>query len=553
MAWLKKYLPEIIVFGLIFSVLLICVAPDITWVNTDSDGPHYVLAAKYMVPAHNTSAPLFLLTGRAFLFLPFGTDAWKMGLISVIATTLCAYVIYLIVKNKLKDNPKSRLFALISALIYGGSALVISQSTIIESYAMATLFAITAYYFYSQSKYNWTSVFLGLCLAVHPLFAVITWFVLFLANKSMRKWKPIIITSSFVLFYLYIPVVARLTVEYDMWGNASIGGFLGNNLTTMLMLAGNISLWDLPKRILDTIAMLGVSLGLSFIPLIYYFVKQRTWKNSLLWLFSLPVIYFIVNLSMETYVYMMIGIAFAAIPIGIGLSKMNIKWAYAVGVVAVGLTLFNAHYFDIGRTLDPNLSAARYYQEELPKLDDGDILLAGGWTWAIAYLYNKEEGRQIEPVCIDILPSEQYMQDLEDAGIKLIRTDSDRHIDKQWEVALSIAELNDNVWLAKETNPASYEYELVLAKDNMWLIERWLNYEKEPEWRFDVSNPYHFITGALAVEEWKFIVWTNHSVFFYIQWATAGLFIYWIGVMIYDKKKKQRNISENRVEGQVKG
>jgi len=299
-----------------------------------------------------------------------------------------------------------------------------------------------------------------------------------------------------------------------MWGNTSSTGFIKNNLGTMFMLTGGLSVYDIPKRVLDTIGIVAVSLGFGTIICIVHFVKMRKWKYALLWLFLIPIIYFATNLSPETYVYMLPSIAFGAIVTGIGLARMKIGWSYITAVVAVGLLIFNVGYFDIGRTLDPNLSAHKYYTEELPKLNDGDILLTGGWTWAIAYLYNEEEGANIIPVCIDILPSSEYLEKIESEGVILERSESERHIDKQMEVALSIAQNNDNVWLAKETNPASYEYELVSAKDNLWLITRWLGHEVNPQIQWKPSNPYQFITGSLEVSEWKFILKSNHNVLF---------------------------------------
>jgi len=64
MNWLKKYWPEVLVFGVIAGVLVNNLAPDWTWMNTDSDGAHYTMAAKYLTTAHHMSAPLihFLAT-----------------------------------------------------------------------------------------------------------------------------------------------------------------------------------------------------------------------------------------------------------------------------------------------------------------------------------------------------------------------------------------------------------------------------------------------------------------------------------------------------------
>lgn len=162
LSWSKRYWMEILVFGAIFGVLLLCNLPGMTWINTNSDGPHYILSAKYMGVAHNTSAPLYLLLGRLFLFIPIGTDAWRMGLISVIATTIAAIIIYLIVIRLLPGNKRARYYGLISAVTYGGSALVISQSTIIETYALATMFMLLAYYWSLKRKWIGVAAVCGL-------------------------------------------------------------------------------------------------------------------------------------------------------------------------------------------------------------------------------------------------------------------------------------------------------------------------------------------------------------------------------------------------------
>lgn len=536
-SYLKRYWLETMVIGAIFGVLLLCNLPGMTWINTDSDGAHYILSAKYMGVAHNTSAPLFLLIGRLFLFLPFGTEAWRMGLISVIATTVCSILIYRVVKYHLRNNAKARWYAMIAAVMYGGSALVITQSTIIETYALSTALSVGAYYACLRRKWLATSVLLGLTLAVHPLFFGMTWLVLFVGYKELRNVKMQAIIFSFVLFYLYIPISKLFSQVPAMWGNSSVYGFFRNNFGTMWMLAGGLSLYDLPKRIINTIGILGISMGLGLIVLFWYHIKQKTLRSSLLWLFVIPVLYFIINLSAETYVYMMPAIAFGSIAVGIGLSKLKKPMVYATAGIAIALLAFNVNYLDIGRTLDPNLSAQTYYDNELPKLNDGDIYLGGGWTWAIVYLYNANEGEHLNPICTDILPSQEYLDMLETTGIKLTRTTSDSFIDKQWAVAQSIAEQNNNVWIAREINPRTLEYELVPAKDNMYLITRWLGEEVTPAIRWQPDNPYDFITGALEVGEWKFILKTNHNARFAIVWGTFGFAFYWMLERMFRRNK----------------
>lgn len=539
--FIKRYWAELLAFGAIFTVLLVTLSPGLTWMNTDSDGAHYVYASKYLTTAHHMSAPLYLLIGRMFLWLPVGTEAWRMGLISALSSMASAVFIYLIVRNLLTNNPKARLYAIISALVFGGSALVISQSTIIETYTLATMCGVMAYYFALKHRWTWVSVSLGVGIAVHPFLAFIVWAVLFIAKKEMRNWRRYMITISFFMFYLYIPIVGMFGEAPQIWGNVEAEGFFGGTLGMAMMLTGGLSMWDMPKRLMDTILIVIVSFGAGIIPMAWYFIKQKTWRQSLLWLVLIPIIYFAINLSNQTYVYMIVAIAFGSIAVGLGLSKLNIRWAVATCVVAVGLMGFNAYYFDIGRNLDPEMSAVKFYEEELPKIPNGDIFMSGGWNWAIIYLYLAEnDDRDIRVVSMDTLSEDRYLAELEQSGIKLNWSDSTEYITRQGEIALSIAELNNDVWIAKETKPEVYQYEIVPAKGNEDYIGRWIGETVEAEWRWEKpSNPYKFISGELEVAEWHHILQSRHNAFFVIALSIYAYAVVWVLMRMRKRREKR--------------
>ncbi len=547
MNWLKKYWIELLVFGAIFGIVLADVAPGWTWMSTDSDGAHYTLAAKYLTTAHHMSAPLYLLIGHVFLQLPFGTEAWRMGLISMLASVGTAVFIYLIVRHLLKDNPKARWYAIVSILVFGGSVLVISQSTIVETYTLATMCGVGAYYFALEKKWVWASVILGMGLAVHPFLAFIAWAVLFIAYKEMRNWRRYIITIAFFIFYLYIPIVSQINPNNNMWGNETSGGFFGGTWGMVMMLTGGLSVWDMPKRAIDTLLILVVSFGLGIVPLVWHFIKGKSWRSSLLWLILIPVIYFAICLSAETYVYMVVAVAFGSIAVGLGLSKLNKKWLCSVGLVAIVLLGYNAHYFDIGTNLDPEMSAMKFYNEELPKIPDGDKFLGGGWTWAMVYLYNKEEGRNIIPISIDALPDKNYWAVLDKMGIKYDRNLLPKefnfsYITVQGELALSIAENNEGVWIAKETKPEVYQYVIEPAKGNEAYIGRWIGEEIQPgTWQWKPSNPWEYVSGQLEVAEWYHTLWSSRNAFFLISLIIYGFGMAWVVIKYWKKKHKSHD------------
>ena len=565
--WLKKYWAELLVFGAIFGVLLMDCAPDMTWINTDSDGVHYTYAAKYLLPAHKTSAPLFLLLGHAFLWLPFGTEFWRISFMSVLATTASAIFVYLIIREKLllrnigniayspsyieKINKKNKIYALIGALIFGGSALVISQSTIVESYALGTMFGRVAYYFAIKKQWMWCAVTLGAGGAVHHLIGI-TLIVLFIAYKGLRQWKYVGVMSAFLLFYLYIPISTVVNPAPNMWGNITGQSFLGDNLSTAQMLIGGLSIWDLPKRIFDAIGVLGISLGLALVPMFWLLwvrhtdpnpIRKQHWREPLLWLFALPVLYYVVNLAPQTYVYMMPAIGFGAVIAGVGLSRMRPYWKWAVLTCAVGLLVFNANYFDIGRTLDPELSASKYYYEELDKVPDGEVLLAQqGWEWAAVYSYNKENGKEIIPACVGSLPSLWYQENLKGQGVKLEGYPEAKIGDRPTLIAHSIMELNDNIWTTKSISPKTYGAEIVPSKGNEDLIMlspvSITDGSTDLLWQWKPSNPYDIITGAIEVEEWVWIVFSNYSCLTFGMLGMIGAVPCWILWILFVRKKK---------------
>jgi len=246
---------------------------------------------------------------------------------------------------------------------------------------------------------------------------------------------------------------------------------------------------------------------------------------------------------------MIVAVAFGSIVVGLGLSKLNTRWTVVTCVVAMGLMGFNAYYFDIGKNLDPEMSAVKFYNEELPKIPNGDIFMSGGWNWAIIYLYLAEnDDRDIRVVSMDTLSEDRYLTELEQSGIKLNRSDSTEYITKQGEIALSIARLNDGVWIAKETKPEVYQYEIVPAKGNEDYIGRWIGETVEAEWRWEKpSNPYKFISGELEVAEWHHILMSRHNAFFVIALSIYGYAMVWVLMRLRNKRRHIEKDSGNDV------
>jgi hypothetical protein len=524
--FVKQYWLEILVIGIIFGILLKNAAPSATWMNTDSDGIHYTYAADNLMPSHKGSAPIYLLLGKLFLFIPIGTEFWRMALISVISGAVASTFILLIIK--LKTNNK--WYAIIGALIYGGSALAMSQNTIVECYPLVTAVCLAVYYFCLTSKWLTASILIGVAGAIHPTSILITIPLLIYYRKNLFTWRRLGVMALFVLFYLYVPLTNRPPY---MWvtsnSTGGIFGFIKDSISTALMLSGQLAIYDFPKRLFDVGGQILLNFAIvGVIPLVFAFKNGKNWyKDVLLWMCIIPTLYYSIDLAPQTYCYMQPSIAFGAIAIGIGLTKINFKCAkkiaYGTAVCAIVLLGYNAWYFDIGKQLDPNLSATEYYTVELNKVPDGQILMPYyGWEWAAIYKYNADNDRHITAVCIDTLVSPLYQDMLADWGVKFQDDFSLPTKERQNYIALSIVELNDNVWTTRTTDAATYGCEVLPATPEL-LIKT--PTEKAGNWHWKPTNPYSIITGSCEISEWRFITMSNHNMLLVIICGGLGYLI----------------------------
>ena len=545
MEFLKKYRVEILVFAAILGLLLICAAPDMTWINTDSDGVHYVYAAKYLYPSHKGSAPLYLLLGHLFLYLPFGTEFWRMALISVLSGLAASVFIYLIIMEKVGN----RSHALIGASLYGVSILALSQNTIVEAYPLVTAVCLAVFYFCLKKKWTTAAVLVGVAGAIHPtsMLVIIPMLIFF---KELRQWKRLGVMALFVLFYLYIPLTNRPPYMWQA-SNQSGGlfGFIKDSWDTAIMLTGGLSIWDLPKRLLDASGLILLSFGAALIPL-YFALRKQFYKRVLFWLVAIPTVYYITDLAPQTYVYLQPAIAFGAVAVGIGLTKLKHEKLLGYGTAVRAIVFFvliigavDFHYMDIGVMLDPELSAVKYYTEELPKVPDGQVLMPQyAWEWAAIYPYNRNENRNITPVCIDTLLSPVCQQQLRDDGILFEDNFAKNILERQCFIATSIVTLNDNIWTTQSSVPETYGAKIVPATVDM--VTEMLEIKSsdrtlEPQWHFKPSNPMGIITGSIEVNEWHWITWSpNRSCIMFVAWGMFGYFPYWLIERILSKRRK---------------
>ncbi len=377
---LSRYTSWLVFAGALFFFVWIT-APGMTFVNTDADGSIYLAAAKYLIPSHPTGAPVFNLFNHVLLkAFPVGSEAWRLSLGSGIAAAITALLLF--------KNTRS----IVAPLVFMGSGVVASQVSIIETYAVSTLFMVAMYHWRHSPKIVAILAVFG--LGIHHLVAltfipILMWHIAHRRDFDIRWYALVPLTA---LWYIYLPLAYY---EGSFWISANnIAGYrqyFSGNSGLILGLA-LMPPDDLFIRIVDIVPIL---LG-GFVAATAAIVLRM--RNDLLtWLFILPILHYALGLPHVTYIYTIPAFAFGGIMAAQWLREHHINYSYAIGGVAALMVLVNWFAYDIGDELDGGQTAEVFYAALADIPADSVIwTYSRGWELTTAILYNFDNGTHIK-------------------------------------------------------------------------------------------------------------------------------------------------------------
>src|SRR5512144_2141336 len=153
----------------LLAVYLRTLAPGLTWANYGSDGGDLIAAAATGGVAHPSGYPLYLLLARLFQLLPIGSLAFRTNLLSAVATTCAALVVFELMSRSLPlpAGQPNGWVGLASAYVFGLAPLIWSQAVITEVYGLHVLLvAILLFLSSAPSPSFFTPRRLDLCLGL---------------------------------------------------------------------------------------------------------------------------------------------------------------------------------------------------------------------------------------------------------------------------------------------------------------------------------------------------------------------------------------------------
>jgi len=292
--------------------------------------------------AHPTGYPLYVLLGKLFTLLPFGTLAWKVNLTSAVCAAAAMGLVYLLI-HRLTKHPA---LAVLAALALAWSSTVWSQAIIAEVYALNLLFVAGALWLAldileggPMPRTLWrTALLIGLSLTNH-----ITMMMLIpaLGLACLLRWPRLRLSDwlkAAGLFALGLAVYAYIPLRWPALHEGqwmSLAEFLGYITGRQFDGALQLGLLRDPTRYAILWRLLRepfgvVGLALAAVGWLYLAVKQ--WRIALVSLAAfLPYCFYgLVYVVPDLDVFVIPAHLLLALWIGVGGGQMaNSKWQMA--------------------------------------------------------------------------------------------------------------------------------------------------------------------------------------------------------------------------------
>jgi hypothetical protein len=410
-----------IVWLVSFAYYSILSSKIFTWIFTSGDSGDWLASSIWWMNCQPYGSPLYVLLGQFIHFIVPNNLIIGMTLgLSVLPASITVLVVYLIVKKL--ANVKC---ALVSVLVLLGSAVFLSQAIILEEYAISSMFVACAFWFYINDKKKLTVLMLALGSAVHVIVIIISVVWLIANFREIKQWLhtiPIyivfgILPYSMVLILMYLDTPRLLAPSLSLEG---LDNYLGSTGTI-----GSLSLYEAPKRLLQFVGVVCMSLGFAVLPLFFAF-KGVVGKKSMLVCIATVLVtvwLYITNGDPSTWTFLNFGFPLIIVLIGIGLSKMEKAHMKVVMYGALGLILLNGVFLN-ANVLSHEYPLATEYEKSVSNLPENSYLVCNsGGQYGLANYYFMAEGKNIIPVFYSAdTPTYEGMLELvkeQNKGIKL--------------------------------------------------------------------------------------------------------------------------------------
>ncbi len=434
-------LPGILAVSLL-GLYLATMAPGLTWANYGSDGGDLIAAAATGGVAHPSGYPVYLLLARLFQVLPFGSLAFRTHLLSAIATTLAAVLVFELVARSLplSDGRPNGWAGLASAYAFGLAPLVWSQAVITEVYGLHILFVVLILFLSSAALPPFfTSRRLDLCLGLgfglglgNHLTTILLLPLLFSALPEARPRFPFLLRRIAwmgvgLLTYLTLPLRALQDPPIN-WGNpVTFDGFrwlvTAELYQGSLLTPNHVVIWERMRSVfgwlLDQSGWPGLILAIAGS---VFFFRPAPLSRNTVWIMAAFSAFAVAYGTSDSFVYLMPVCVGFSIWIGLGLagvvSVLPRRLALSLGLVFALFLFFLAGNHRQAVDASGDRRAEAFGDQVLSRAPEEAIIFARGdeavftlWYFHFAL----RERPDLVIVATDLLPFDWYQQNLHSA------------------------------------------------------------------------------------------------------------------------------------------
>lgn len=369
------------------------------FVSGDS-GDWLAASTIWMVP-QPFGSPLYITLGHVVnTIFPNNLPAAMTIILSVIPAAITVGLVYLILRALDLDHK----YAILGAVALLACGVYLSQATVLEEYAIATMFCTLGLYCHTKKHYTLTALFLGLGTAVHVIIGAIACLWAAVSYKEWRtSWKsmlPTFIVCGVLPYSLILALMASPSTPKWIAGNLSLeslNSYLGSTGTV-----GALALQATPQRLSEAIPIILLSFGPLLIPLAKGLQKPHlklfpiacVTLGFCLWLY-------ITDSDPSTWTFLTFTAPVACIVIGIGLSHLP-KWYYhaSVGFLAV-LLIANSILLNANVLTDQYPIARNYYESTTALPAGSSLVVSHGGPYGLGAMYIAAQGKPVELILME--------------------------------------------------------------------------------------------------------------------------------------------------------
>jgi hypothetical protein len=347
-----------------------------------------------------------------FCVILFGSEAFVLTLVSILAGTVLIYVTYLFCHRFINDK-----IAFIAASFVAISPYLVYYSQEVRPYSLLSLFALCSAYFFLRALDTNKVVFWGLTLIFNILsvytqpigwlfvFAQTLYFFIFF-KRHRQCFIPWLVTMVVVaLYYLPQSYFNRMLVKYMGWHFIEPSGIIDLMVYTVRRFFGTIMHYSTgyyfysvstevfrnPVQGMIFLAMAGIPAALLLLGLLHMFREKKALHVYLLLIFLAPVSLIWMDGTSGRY-YVMGAAPFLIIcAVGFGYLGRYLKWLAGIGIALITFIALFDIYTCPTSTFSPE--NPRWLSQQVRQLKQpGDVVyyiggMNGTHTWKY---YNPE-------------------------------------------------------------------------------------------------------------------------------------------------------------------